>query len=51
MVEMANHEECLKDKIKYASNFKIVKVEALSDGIDNAIEVVQSYMDAESGDV
>jgi uncharacterized radical SAM protein YgiQ len=27
-VEMASHEECLKDKIKYASNFKIVEVES-----------------------
>ena len=27
-VEMASHEECLEDKIKYASNFKIVEVES-----------------------
>ena len=27
-VELASHEECLKDKIKYASNFKIVEVES-----------------------
>jgi uncharacterized radical SAM protein YgiQ len=27
-VEMASHEECLKDKIKYAANFKIVEVES-----------------------
>jgi len=27
-VEMASHEECLADKIKYASNFKIVEVES-----------------------
>lgn len=27
-VEMASHEECLNDKIKYASNFKIVEVES-----------------------
>jgi len=27
-VELASHEECLKDKIKYAANFKIVEVES-----------------------
>ena len=27
-VELASHEECLEDKIKYASNFKIVEVES-----------------------
>jgi uncharacterized radical SAM protein YgiQ len=27
-VELASHEVCLKDKIKYASNFKIVEVES-----------------------
>jgi uncharacterized radical SAM protein YgiQ len=27
-VELASHEECLSDKIKYASNFKIVEVES-----------------------
>jgi uncharacterized radical SAM protein YgiQ len=27
-VELASHEECLRDKIKYASNFKIVEVES-----------------------
>ena len=27
-VEMASHEDCLKDKIKYAANFKIVEVES-----------------------
>ncbi|MFY7827761.1 MAG: YgiQ family radical SAM protein [Flectobacillus sp.] len=27
-VELNSHEECLKDKIKYASNFKIVEVES-----------------------
>lgn len=27
-VEMASHEECLEDKIKYAANFKIVEVES-----------------------
>ncbi|MGL4630569.1 MAG: YgiQ family radical SAM protein [Leadbetterella sp.] len=27
-VELASHEECLKNKIKYASNFKIVEVES-----------------------
>lgn len=27
-VQMASHEECLSDKIKYASNFKIVEVES-----------------------
>lgn len=27
-VELASHEECLKDKLKYAANFKIVEVES-----------------------
>ncbi len=27
-VELASHEDCLKDKIKYAANFKIVEVES-----------------------
>lgn len=27
-VELASHEECLQDKIKYAANFKIVEVES-----------------------
>jgi Radical SAM N-terminal. len=27
-VELASHEECLKDKIKYAANFKVVEVES-----------------------
>lgn len=27
-VELASHEDCLKDKLKYASNFKIVEVES-----------------------
>lgn len=27
-VELASHEECLSDKLKYASNFKIVEVES-----------------------
>lgn len=27
-VELSSHEECLKDKIKYAANFKIVEVES-----------------------
>ena len=27
-VEVASHEECLKDKLKYAANFKIVEVES-----------------------
>ncbi|MFD2571207.1 YgiQ family radical SAM protein [Spirosoma soli] len=27
-VELASHEECLRDKIKYAANFKIVEVES-----------------------
>ncbi|MEJ6775832.1 MAG: YgiQ family radical SAM protein [Crocinitomicaceae bacterium] len=27
-VEMASHEDCLEDKIKYAANFKIVEVES-----------------------
>ena len=27
-IELASHEECLKDKIKYAANFKIVEVES-----------------------
>lgn len=27
-VELASHDECLKDKIKFASNFKIVEVES-----------------------
>ena len=27
-IELASHEDCLKDKIKYAANFKIVEVES-----------------------
>jgi hypothetical protein len=27
-VELASHEVCLKDKIKYAANFKVVEVES-----------------------
>ena len=27
-VELASHDDCLKDKIKYASNFKVVEVES-----------------------
>lgn len=39
-VELASHEECLKDKIKYAANFKIVEVESNKWQADRIIQHV-----------
>lgn len=39
-IELASHEECLKDKIKYAANFKIVEVESNKWQADRIIQHV-----------
>lgn len=39
-IELASHEECLKDKIKYAANFKIVEVESNKWQADRIIQQV-----------
>lgn len=39
-VELASHEECLRDKIKYAANFKIVEVESNKWQADRIIQHV-----------
>ena len=39
-VELASHEECLSDKIKYAANFKIVEVESNKWQADRIIQKV-----------
>ncbi len=39
-VELASHEECLSDKIKYAANFKIVEVESNKWQADRIIQRV-----------
>ena len=40
-IELASHEECLSDKIKYASNFKIVEVESNKWRADRIIQKVE----------
>jgi uncharacterized radical SAM protein YgiQ len=38
--ELASHEECLKDKLKYAANFKIVEVESNKWNADRITQVI-----------
>lgn len=39
-VELASHEDCLKDKLKYAANFKIVEVESNKWQADRIIQKI-----------
>lgn len=58
-VELASHEECLQDKIKYAANFKIVEVESnkwqanrITQIIDDTILVINPpYKTMEEGEI
>jgi uncharacterized radical SAM protein YgiQ len=43
-VELASHEECLNDKIKYAANFKIVEVESNKWQADRIIQNVDDQV-------
>ena len=43
-VELASHEECLNDKIKYAANFKIVEVESNKWQADRIIQNVDNQV-------
>lgn len=42
--ELASHEECLKDKLKYAANFKIVEVESNKWQADRIIQRIGDKM-------
>lgn len=43
-VELSSHEDCLKDKLKYAANFKIVEVESNKWNADRIIQRVGDQM-------
>ncbi|WP_461040282.1 YgiQ family radical SAM protein [Spirosoma harenae] len=43
-VELASHEECLEDKIKYAANFKIVEVESNKWQANRIIQKVENQV-------